>query len=59
MSKTIKNLEKVANYLLDNSEYYSEKSEDLECSVYDLFDEAMEEAENLPNKEFKEILKSI
>jgi 6-pyruvoyl-tetrahydropterin synthase len=51
-------LDKVANYLLENSEYYSEKAEELEMDVYDLYDEALEEAESMDDKSFKQTLKS-
>jgi hypothetical protein len=49
-------LEKVANYLLETSEYYQDKAEELGCDVYDLFDEALEEAENLSETAIKIIL---
>lgn len=56
--KTKENITKVANVLLEISEYYFEKAEengdDIEC----YFEEAEIEAENLPNDEFLELLKS-
>ncbi len=54
--RRMNDLEKVANYLLETSEYYRDKAEELGCDVYDLFDEALEEAENLSETAIKIIL---
>ncbi len=56
-TKEKSDLDIVANYLLENSDYYQEKAEEEETGIYEFYDEALEEAEELPNAEFNKILK--
>ena len=56
--KTKENITKVANVLLEISEYYFEKAEENGDDIQRYLEEAEIEAENLPNDEFLELLKS-
>jgi len=55
--KTIENINKVANIILETSEYYFIKAEENDEPIDCYFEEAQEEAENLDETEFLKLLK--